>query len=399
MSATPSTCRSWRRVSTGPAASRLATRPPTPIIFRSAAAATFDASALGIGDINGFPVRVKAFDYGVLSLAVTRPLPDSWDEAFAAGLEWQDNAGLAQAAERLCREMLSRIQATVSRPRDNFLSEDYVVFTVHPESDSATAEQLLALRGGQIAQLLRAERTPLSAQEREEVLRHRLSYLADDLVVPRGHRVHLRHRNRGCRSARDPRVRELAAPGVPLLRTNSSRPLWGGCTAPLECRGWTQIWFGRRFLRATRQLHALFIDVNELTDRTENALKLAGDVYAARLFTLAAARLGLDHWKGNVRDKLKTLDDIYRFAVEQTGHGARRAARADHRADPDLRAHPADALSPGSFESLLNGPTAEHTMNTKRTKTTRNATQFGFVSIVPFVAFVQRRRRVHAPVK
>lgn len=59
--------------------------------------------------------------------------------------------------------------------------------------------------------------------------------------------------------------------------------------------------------------------MNELTDKTENAWKIAGDVYAARLFTLIASRLGLDHWKGNVREKLKTLDDIYRFAVEQTG--------------------------------------------------------------------------------
>ena len=67
-----------------------------------------------------------------------------------------------------------------------------------------------------------------------------------------------------------------------------------------------------------RQIHAIFIDVNELTDRAENALKIAGDVYAARIFGLAAARLGLDQWKGNVREKLKTVDDIYRFTVEQT---------------------------------------------------------------------------------
>jgi hypothetical protein len=33
---------------------------------------------------------------------------------------------------------------------------------------------------------------------------------------------------------------------------------------------------------------------------------------------LAAARLGLDQWKANVKEKLTTLDDIYRFAVEQT---------------------------------------------------------------------------------
>jgi uncharacterized Rmd1/YagE family protein len=65
-------------------------------------------------------------------------------------------------------------------------------------------------------------------------------------------------------------------------------------------------------------VHALFIDVNELTDRTENTLKFIGDIYAARLFTLVADRLGLERWKANVGEKLKTLDDIYRFAVEQS---------------------------------------------------------------------------------
>jgi len=64
-------------------------------------------------------------------------------------------------------------------------------------------------------------------------------------------------------------------------------------------------------------VHSLFIDVNELTDRTENALKIVGDVYAARLFAMAAARLGLNQWKGSVQEKLRTLADIYRFAVEQ----------------------------------------------------------------------------------
>jgi hypothetical protein len=88
--------------------------------------------------------------------------------------------------------------------------------------------------------------------------------------------------------------------------------------ADLQRPGWFKGWFGRRYTRSAQQVHALFIDVNELTDRTENALKFAGDVYTARVFTIAGQRIGLDHWKANVRDKLKTLDDIYRFAVEQT---------------------------------------------------------------------------------
>jgi uncharacterized Rmd1/YagE family protein len=34
---------------------------------------------------------------------------------------------------------------------------------------------------------------------------------------------------------------------------------------------------------------------------------------------LTGSRIGLEQWKANVQEKLKTLDDIYRFAVEQTG--------------------------------------------------------------------------------
>jgi len=65
-------------------------------------------------------------------------------------------------------------------------------------------------------------------------------------------------------------------------------------------------------------VHALFIDVTDVTDRTVNALKFTGDVYAARLFSLVAERFGLATWKANVEGKLRTLDAIYRFAVEQS---------------------------------------------------------------------------------
>ena len=46
------------------------------------------------------------------------------------------------------------------------------------------------------------------------------------------------------------------------------------------------MFLARGYVAATAHLHALFIDVNEITDRTENALKIVGDIYAARLFRL-----------------------------------------------------------------------------------------------------------------
>ena len=300
-------------------AARLATKPPTPTYLQyQQPPLTLDGSAIGFADVDGCRVRFKAFDYGVLSVALSRQLPDSWERLLDAGLQWQDNPRLAAEAERLCRELLSRIRDAVSRVRDAFLSEDYLVFTVVSDPHGETADALLASRGALIAQLLRGEREPLSAQEREEVLRHRISYYATDMVIATWSSALVYDTQPGASGVME--IMEFANSQLlqfryydQLLDAELARTYAG-----LQAGGWRQTWIGRRHARAARQVHSLFIDVNELTDKTENALKIAGDVYAARLFGMTAARLGLDQWKGNVREKLKTVDDIYRFAVERS---------------------------------------------------------------------------------
>ena len=298
---------------------RVAPKPPAPpYIQYSNPPATIDGQSIGVPSVAGWQLRFKAFDYGVVSVALTRPLPGSWDGLMTEGVGWHDDAELAASAERTCRALLERIQAALTKPRGVFLTEDYLAFTLTHLDGLTTADALLQAHGSDIAQLLRGERDRLSTQERDEVLRHRISYLETDLVVPTWNAALIADTDAGARGVLD--ILEFA--NSQLLEFRYYDGLLDAELAHiygrLETEGWKQSWFGRRFARAARQVHSLFIEVNELTDKTENAMKIAGDVYTARLFNLAAARLGLDHWKGNVREKLNTLDDIYRFAVEQT---------------------------------------------------------------------------------
>ena len=69
-------------------------------------------------------------------------------------------------------------------PRQTPLTEDYLVFAVNELSRPHTADELVEHHGDVIASVLRGERAPLSRQERDEILRHRISYLANDLVIP-----------------------------------------------------------------------------------------------------------------------------------------------------------------------------------------------------------------------
>lgn len=299
---------------------RLLSKPAIPSYVRyHVSPLQVDGRALGLQELEGFHLRVKVFDYGVVSVSLSRPFVGTWDELITVAHELGGERGLEVSAARMCREVVARIRDAVDQPRERFLSEDYFVFSIYQLTPTCSAAELIAQHGGEIAQLLRAETQPLSLQERDEVLRHCISYLAEDVVVPTWSSALVYDTEAGAQAAIE--IFEYA--NSQLLQFRYYDELLdarlGQIYKELENRAAYNSWLPRRYTRAARRVHALFIDVNELTDRTENALKLVGDIYAARLLALAHSRLGVTGWRESVKDKLQTLDEIYRFAVDQTG--------------------------------------------------------------------------------
>jgi hypothetical protein len=279
---------------------------------------SFDGDAVGFGETDGFRVRFRVYDYGIISIALTRSFSGTWSDLVGIGQTLVESPEREQEAERLCQTVAGRIKPALAGYRDTHLSEDYVVYAVHELDRAATGDDLLAAHGEDIAAMLRGERQPLSEQEKATVLRHRLSYLADDLVVPTWNAAFIYDTPAGAQAALE--IIEFANSQLLQFRYYDERldnelgTIYGSLQRPQRYQ-----WRAARYSRAARQVHALFIDITEVTDRTENAIKFTGDIYAARLFSLVAGRLGLDGWKLDVQGKLKTLDDIYRFAVEQAG--------------------------------------------------------------------------------
>jgi hypothetical protein len=302
----------------GAAAAKFVPKSAAPSYLQYATAPVIvEGEVVDVGEVDGFRPRVKFFDYGVISLALTRPFAGEWADLIALSQQYIENERLERQAEEVCRGLSARFSAAMQGARQKPLAEDYLVFSVTALSDRLSAEEVLAQHSEEIALLLRGERQALSRQEREEVVRNRLSYLADDLVIPTWNAAFVYDSEAGASAALE--IFEFA--NSQLLQFRYYDELLdvelGRIYAQLQRQRWYDTLAGRGHVSAANQLHALFIDVNEITDKTENALKMVGDIYAARLFNLTAARLGLARWKESVEDKLETLDDIYRFAVEQ----------------------------------------------------------------------------------
>jgi hypothetical protein len=305
-----------RLLATQAAPARLDPKPLTPASVQyQQPPLVIDGDALGLPALKGCRPRVKIFDYGVLSLSLSVTLADGggWPEFQHAA---QKLARLEAQAQEWAGQLGTRLRDCLVRGHQPLITEDYVVYAITALEPPLAADTLLEQNGDAIAGLLRGE-GPLSRQEREEVLRHRISYLVDDLVVPAWNAAFVYDTEAGAQAALE--LFEFA--NSQLLEFRYYDDLLDSELSRIYDSLQESRWYhalGPRYVRAARRLHALFIDVNELTDKTENALKMVGDVYAARVYALVAARLGLDRWKQNVEEKLDTLDDIYRFTVEQT---------------------------------------------------------------------------------
>jgi hypothetical protein len=73
--------------------------------------------------------------------------------------------------------------------------------------------------------------------------------------------------------------------------------------------------------RRASRLHTVLLDVMELTERVDNAIKFLSDMFSARFYRLAAAKVGVPDYKDLVTEKLRTAEELYRFMVDQFHQG------------------------------------------------------------------------------
>jgi len=73
----------------------------------------------------------------------------------------------------------------------------------------------------------------------------------------------------------------------------------------------------RRLAREATRLQATLLEVTELTEHADNAIKFLSDMFLARLYKLAATRVGVTDYKDLVTAKIRVAEDLYRFMVDQ----------------------------------------------------------------------------------
>lgn len=261
-------------------------------------------------------VEYKAFSYGVFSLSLCLAFDEDWEALIARAARLLEDAALARLARRKAEEIVQRIQATVRGPYPDWVNEEYLIVEIEEPS---AAEPLISEHAGHIARLVRGETSALSKSEQQEVLSATMSCYPSDVMVVgwaaavvadstvegrEGTRQLLEHANSQLLEFRhyDARLGSILRELYALMQQK-----------PSFFRRW------RLVAEAERRNH-LRLEVAELVERSENSVRLLGDMFYARAYKVISARIGLNDYRHLVDEKLKTAGEMYAFLVDQFNH-------------------------------------------------------------------------------
>jgi hypothetical protein len=261
-------------------------------------------------------VQIKYYDYGVLSVVFELPFAGDWDTLVRLASRWVWDTDFTSFAQKIVKQKLERARPALVKPYDDWLHEDYFVFHVRDVAGNPSANHLLAAEGGRIAQIVRGETVPLSDGERQEILQSRISYYPNDLAVIGWNGAFLYDSAAGAETI----IQLLEYANSQLLEFRHYDEL---LTRELQSvydfmeNGGTSILTRWRTAKRATRLHTVLLDVDELTERADNAIKFLSDMFSARLYKVAASKIGVTDYKDLVNQKVHTAEELYRFMVDQ----------------------------------------------------------------------------------
>jgi len=264
-----------------------------------------------------FAVRLKYFDYGVVSVELELQFEADWDELVRLSSRWIQAPEVEKRTAELLRPRLERAAPALKLPYTARLSEDYYIIHLREAFDEngtpLSAADLVTAQGPLISQIVRGESVPLSVEECKEVLESRLSYYPKDLLVV------------GWVAALVYDTAAGAAATIELLEYANTQLLefrhydevltrvLAGVYKLMEHRGgFLRRW---RMAREADRLNTLLLDVIELTERTDNSIKFLSDMFYARAYRMAAWRVGVNDYRNLVDRKLRTARELYDFMM------------------------------------------------------------------------------------
>ena len=268
------------------------------------------------GVISNAQLSARIFDFGVVSLRLEMAGTDTmtWSAFVHFARMLEASSALDPVFARELEALRERIAPAVERAGVAPVHEEYTVYRIAELGlrDGRALDANAVLSNERLAPLLLNEQRALAVTALGELLQHRLSYYADDLVVLTWENALVLEPSSDDRDVEY--ILEFANAQLLELRVydavlDAELPVMYDQVS--EARHRRHPLPTRRFQGVLSRLQTRVADVIEMTERAENALKVTDDVYLARVYGAALELFRATSWRRGIERKLEIVRSTY----------------------------------------------------------------------------------------
>jgi hypothetical protein len=277
---------------------------------------TFDVEPIAVGEsLTGTSIDMVLYDFGAVLVVYTLALAGTFAALQTLSNELYEAAHLHADARKHVDELRTVISDALTKPGIVDFVEDYTIFQIQSFTTPWDVQTLCTAYTQEIAQILRAESQPLSAEEVAEALACRISYSTNDVTIIDWNATLM------IDDAGDDVRAVLEFANVELLELRYlDRTLDDALDRSYEAlsrRRHRSLRIRRTFKADLQDVARMQVDSAILFEGVNNALKLLGDQYLARVYRLVSQRFHLTEWDAGILRKLQTLESIYEKMSDQ----------------------------------------------------------------------------------
>ena len=280
---------------------------------------TLSAPAVRIGEhITDTLVEAVLYDFGAISVQYSIPLRCPLSALLPLSEGLYDNQPLLDDSRRVVETLFSALKPAVTKAWIADLREDYAIYHIEELAPPTDLPGVVAGHAHLLAQILRAERTPLSPQETEDALACQMSFSPEDRALIDWNATLLFGREQDDVRA----VLEFANVELLEMRFLDDRldDVLDQAYETSSRRSHSTVPFFRNKTADLWRIAQLQTDSAVLYEGVNNALKLLGDQYLARVHRVVSQRLHLNEWDQSILRKLQTVESIYEKIADQNGN-------------------------------------------------------------------------------
>ncbi|MGE3110045.1 MAG: hypothetical protein AB7G11_12585 [Phycisphaerales bacterium] len=269
-------------------------------------------------------VEIALFEFGAVSVKYSIPIRGEMEDLLELTDRLYENAALRADSLSRVQRLVRDVASAIAKPRIAEFVEDYSIIHVISTRENRSrgfVERMVGDAASLSARVLRAERGELSRDEITDAMGARICFSPDDVLIVDWNGALM------VGEQMDDVIAVLEYANVELLemryldhRLDSAMERTSGARTTRGLRAWWPASLGGGAgggggggggAATFRALAELQVDGARLFEEVNNALKLLGDQYLARVYRLASQRLHLPEWDAAILRKLNTIESIY----------------------------------------------------------------------------------------